>query len=313
MAMIRDPEPLIHPHDHISQHDHNLDPEIEDIEACLALIPGRILARSRPTRIVDAHAKGGAQAEQPRRDEENADLMPPPARPEFLRPFLGAGQDEDGDQHDGDGEERDDRVEGLPVQRDGAIDVFGVRVQGIKRLDDGDDEHDQRHHYEHIDPDEGVMRDAMPPQVRMTRAEYALREDDVDDEDQHHPRGDEDLRGDGHGDVGRVARPGDAHDLRDDAGHAEAEEHAGHDEFVAATPVRLEDEHVRDGAAEEEEEEDGADGDVDGFGGEAAQAGGFGWVRGAGRFGHGGGGRGVLMVGEKVLVTTLMNGGGRWE
>ena len=215
--------------------------------------------------------------------------MPPPPRPEFLGPLRRAREDEDGDQHDGDGEESDDGVEGLAVQRDGAIDVFGVRVEGVEGLDDGDDEHNKRHHDQHIDPNEGPMRDLMPPQVRVRSAEDALREDDVDDEHQHHPRGDEDLRGDGHGDVGRVARPGDAHDLRDDPRHAEAEEHAGHDEFVAAPAVRLEDEHVRAGAAEEEEEEDGADGDVDGFGGEAAQAGGFGWVGRAGEFGHGGG------------------------
>ena len=244
VAIIGNPEPLIHPHHHITQHHNDLDPEIEDVEARLALIPRRIRARPRASRIVDPHAEGRAQAEQCRGDEEDADLMPPPARSEFLWPLRQAGEDEDGDQHDGDGEEGDDGVHSLAVQGDGAIDVFGVRVEGIEGLDDGDDEHDQRHHNEDVYPDERPMRDFMPPQVRMARAEDSLCEDDVDDEHQHHPRSHKDLRGDGHAHVERVAGPHDAHDLCDDPRHAEAEEHAGHDEFVAPAPVGLEDEHV---------------------------------------------------------------------
>lgn len=267
VAMIRDPEPAIDADDDIGQHDDDLDAEIEDVEARLALIRGRVRARSRPARVVDARAEGGAEAEQRGRDEQDADLVPPPAGAEFFRPLADAGQEEDADEDDGDGEEGDDGVEGLAVQGDGAIDVFGVGVEGVEGLHDGGDEHDERQHDEDVGGDEGPVGEFVPAQVRVGGAEDALGEDEVDDEDEDDAGGDEDLRRDGDGYVGRVAGPDDAHDLGDDAGHAEAEEHAGHDEFVAAPPVRLEDEHVRDGAAEEEDEEDGADGDVDALGG----------------------------------------------
>lgn len=47
---------------------------------------------------------------------------------------------------------------------------------------------------------------------------------------------------------------------------------------MTAAEVDLEDGHVGDGADEVEEEEDGAEGDVDGDGGAAAEGGGCGWV-----------------------------------
>lgn len=78
----------------------------------------------------------------------------------------------------------------------------------------------------------------------MRGADDALGEDEVDDEEEDDARGDEDLRGDGEPDVGLVRGPGDAEDAAHDAGHAEAEEHAAHEEFVAAPLVDLQDCHV---------------------------------------------------------------------
>ena len=104
----------------------------------------------------------------------------------------------------------------------------------------------------------------------MIRADDALRKDEVGDEEEDYPRGGEDLRGDGHADVGWVDGPDDAGRERHNAGHAEAEEQTGEEELVVVAAVDLEDGHVEGCGGDEEDEEDGADGDVEGDGGEAA-------------------------------------------
>lgn len=115
----------------------------------------------------------------------------------------------------------------------------------------------------------------------MVRPQHALDEDQVGDEDDDDTRVGEDLGGDGDTDVFRVAGPDDAHDVCGDTGHGEAEEEAREDELVAAPAVALEDCHVEGGRADEEDEDDGGDGDVDGASWGEAEAGIFGRVRGA--------------------------------
>lgn len=151
----------------------------------------------------------------------------------------------------------------------------------VDAVDDADDEHEQA-------PDDGGEERAeddpgghAPAEMRMVRAQHALDEDQVGDEDDDDAGVGEDLGGDGDAGVYRVAGPDDAHDVCGDAGHGEAEEEAGEDELVAAAPVALEDCHVEDGGADEEGEDDGGDGDVDGAGWGAAEAGVFGGVGGA--------------------------------
>lgn len=76
-------------------------------------------------------------------------------------------------------------------------------------------------------------------------------------------------------DVGRVGCPDDAKSAGYDAGKGKAECHAGHEEFLAATEVYLEERHVDDGGEEEEEHEDCGDGCVDWVSGYEAYDGGF--------------------------------------
>lgn len=119
---------------------------------------------------------------------------------------------------------------------------------------------------------EEIGEEGVPAAVRVGGSDDALGEDEVDDEEEDDACGYEDGGGDGDGHVGRITAPDDTHDAGDDTGHAEAEHHGGHDEFVTATAVDLEDGHVGNGAAEEEEKEDGGDGDIDSHGGMAAQS-----------------------------------------
>jgi len=86
-----------------------------------------------------------------------------------------------------------------------------------------------------------------------------LGEDEIDDEEQHHARGDEDLGCKRDTDIKGSCRPNDAHDAGDGAGHAETEHHAGHDELMPPTLIELENDHVSDGTEDEEKEEDGGD------------------------------------------------------
>ncbi|TGO82994.1 hypothetical protein BPOR_0721g00020 [Botrytis porri] len=64
-------------------------------------------------------------------------------------------------------------------------------------------------------------------------------------------------------DVGGVRCPDDTKSAGDDAGKGKSEGHAGHEEFLAATEVYLEERHVDNGGEEEEEHEDGGEGCVD--------------------------------------------------
>lgn len=126
---------------------------------------------------------------------------------------------------------------------------------------------------------EGQAQRRMPAAIWMTGPDNPLREDEVDHKQQHHPCGNEDLRCDRNPDVHLSGRPYDAHDTGGDSSHAEPEHHAGHEKFVTAPLVQLEDSHVGDGAENEEDEEDSGDGYISMDGRHAAQAGTLGSIR----------------------------------
>ncbi|TGO16992.1 hypothetical protein BPAE_0457g00020 [Botrytis paeoniae] len=67
---------------------------------------------------------------------------------------------------------------------------------------------------------------------------------------------DENLGRERETDVGGVGRPDDTKSACYDAGKGKSEGHAGHEEFLAATEVYLEERHVNYGGEEEEEHED---------------------------------------------------------
>ena len=205
------------------------------------MVPGRVCRRARGE-VVGAGTEGGTEAEDRGRCDKDGDLGPESAGAEFLD--AGGAGDDEADDDERDGEEGDDGEESLAVEEDIAVDAAGVGVEGVEGLHDGSDDHDQGDDDEDIDGFEGGGEERVPARVGVGGADDALGEDDVDDEEEDHPGGDKDLGGDGETDVGLVGGPSDAQDAAHDAGHAEAEEHAAHEEFVAALLVDLQDGHV---------------------------------------------------------------------
>lgn len=114
----------------------------------------------------------------------------------------------------------------------------------------------------------------------MVRAHDTLGEDEVDQEQQQDTGLGKDTGGDGHLDVVRHGSPADAEAQRHDTGHAEAENDDREDELMISPTVHLKNEHVRGGSDEVDEEHHGADRDVQGDRGTAAQLGRLGRVGG---------------------------------
>lgn len=184
-----------------------------------------------------------------------------------------AAGDDECQEDERDGEEGDGGEVGPAEELDGAVGLTGGGVEGEEHVDGGSDDHDE-------DGDDGKVEagkeeaDGLgPAKEGVVGADDALREDEVGDEKEDDAGGGEDLGGDGDLDVGRAGGPDDAGGHGNDAGHAEAEEQAGEEELVVVPAVDLEDGHVEGGAGDEEDEEDGADWDVEGDGGEAAEDG----------------------------------------
>lgn len=174
------------------------------------------------------------------------------------------GEEEDQD-HDGDGEEGDHGEVSRAGELDIAIDAVGIVVEGVQALHDDGDNHRNTGDDQDIEGLKRPRKPNRPTQARKRRSQHALRKKQIYNEEEQDPRRDEDLRCNGNPYVIWVTGPCDAHGIRDETGHAEAECHGGGDEFVAAAVVALEEGHVGYSRGEEEEEEDGADGDVEVF------------------------------------------------
>lgn len=172
------------------------------------------------------------------------------------------------------------------------------RVQRVEHVHGGDDDHNEAGPDAEVQDPEGHAESPGPAEAGVVGADEALREDEVDDEEDDHAGLDEDAGGDGEADVVRVRGPGEAQDEGGGAGHAEAEEERREEELVVAPPVDLEDDHVGGGAGEEEDHEHRADGAVDRYGGDLAELCGRGRVRGRDGTGLEGG----------VLVSTFIFG-----
>ena len=200
------------------------------------MIPRRVGDRAGG-QVVGAGAEGGAEAKDSGRGEEDGDLGSEAAGAEFFD--AGGARDDEAEDDEGEGEEGDDGEEGLAVEEDVAVDAVGVGVEGVEGLDDGGDDHDERDDDQDVESFEEGREERVPAGVGVRGANDALGEDEVDDEEEDDAGGDEDLRGDGEADVGLVGCPCHAQDAAHDTGHAEAEEHAAHEEFVAALLVDL--------------------------------------------------------------------------
>ena len=152
--------------------------------------------------------------------------------------------DEEGDEDHGNGEKRDEDIEGAPVKDDVAVNAVGVGVEGVELLHHRGDDHDQGHDNEDIDSNGEVVYAGVPAGMGMLRAQDALCEEDIDNEEEHNPSRRKDLRGNGDWDTVRSTRPSDAHDHGNGTGHAKAKHHAGNDELMGPLAIDLEDRHV---------------------------------------------------------------------
>ena len=97
----------------------------------------------------------------------------------------------------------------------------------------------------------------------MRGPDYALGEEEIDDEEEEDSSGDKDVGRQGHSHIKGTGGPYDAHYQGGDSCHAEAEHHARYDEAMSSFLVDLEDGHVGCRADDEEGEEDGAYWNVD--------------------------------------------------
>lgn len=270
-------ETLVESRQSVREDDDELDDIVEAVEAGLLMEPPRLSWRH--TIVNYACSKGRTESEQARCEDEEEELVTHASGAEFLDAL--AARDDEAEADDG---HRQEGQEGEIGQGNGLDDVSLIDDGLLERVeadDETDDEHDQARNHGRDERAQDDPAGHAPAETRVVRPQHALDEDEVGDEDDDDASVSEDLGGDGDADVCRVAGPDDAHDVCGDAGHGEAEEEAGEDEFVAAAPVALEDCHVEGGGGDEEGEDDGGDGDVDGGGWGEAEDGVFGGVRGA--------------------------------
>ena len=147
--------------------------------------------------------------------------MPEPTRSELLEARLARHEEAEDDKEDG--EDGDSGEQRTAVKGD--IVRLGAphRVERVEGVDGEADEHEERADDDEIQDLERQRNQRVPAAVGVCGAQDALGEDQVDDEEDDDACGDEDLGRDGHGNVGRMRGPGEAHRAGGDARHAEAE------------------------------------------------------------------------------------------
>lgn len=130
--------------------------------------------------------------------------------------------------------------------------MLGGHVERVEAVHDGDNDHDERRANAKVQEAEEEIDGLAPAKSRVVGAQHALDENQVDDEEDDDACVGEDAGCDGDLGVLWFGGPDDAHNICDEAGHAEAKEESAEDEFVAASTVALEDGHVEDGAGDED-------------------------------------------------------------
>ncbi|KAI6769420.1 hypothetical protein HG531_010524 [Fusarium graminearum] len=91
---------------------------------------------------------------------------------------------------------------------------------------DSCDEHDKTGSYGKVKELEGQRSRLAPSNVWVVGSQYALGEDEVDDEKENNASVCKDIGGDGDARVGRIRSPCNAQDVCGYTGHAETEEEA---------------------------------------------------------------------------------------
>lgn len=274
LAAVGDVEAAIEAREGVAEDDDQLDGVVEDVVARLVVEPGWVVGWADDKG--HAGAEAGAEGEEGAGEGEEVDLGAHATLAELVHGGL-AGE-EQAECDDGEGEEGEDGEVGRCRELDIAKPLASLWVEGIETI------HNRRHNHDQTSTDaeeqelEEERRRLPPSQLGMIRPQNALREDEVDDEEEDDARIGKDTRRDGEADVGGMGRQADAQRVGDDAGHGETEEQGRQDELVRPPAVDLEDGHVEGGAADEEDDEDRGDGHVDGSGRAAAKLGNLGEV-----------------------------------
>ena len=181
MTVVWDKEALIDSYKHIKVDDHDLNREVENIEACFVLVIGWVGPWPIPTCIIDSGAERCTCAEKNSSHEEDRYLMPEPPAAKFLNAGR-ARYDETADDEQ-DREEGYDGVEGLTVELNVVVDAFCIQVECIIALDDGGNKGNQTDDDDDVDAHEGKVEEGMPAGVGMRGPNYALGKEEIDDQE----------------------------------------------------------------------------------------------------------------------------------
>ena len=259
-APVGDPEALVDPGDGEEVQHQDLQAKQDEVEGRLAVPPGRMRGelRRRPGR---AHPVAGDDEGAEAGQAEDIQLRPHGA---VLAEVLAVPRRR---QHDG--EEEEDKVgdvEEEQVEDGDALDPEGGDtldgVEGVEGEDGEGDDEDEGDADGDVGHRAGLAEHLVPAQMGVGGAEDAQGEEEEDDVEDEDADVGEDAGGDGEAHIGRSGCQRESEDEGGDAGHAEAEEGPREKEFVASSAVDLEDGHVGDGADEEDDNENGANGDI---------------------------------------------------
>jgi len=124
------------------------------------------------------------------------------------------------------------------------VDAFCVFGEYVETLNGTGNQCHQHYDYRDIQKLKRPRKSFCPSEDRERGSDNALREYEVDDEEEDDASSDEDLCRNGDGDASYASRPDETHGAGYYSGHAETEEEARHNEFVAAVEVDLEDYHM---------------------------------------------------------------------
>lgn len=179
---------------------------------------------------------------------------------------------DDGEENEREWQTCDHEDHGDGRELDVSVYAVDIRPERVDALYDCGDARCQDEHHQHVERGEGGLERLS--QSREYGKTESLGEDQVDDEGDEDTGVAEDVRCDGDSHVRFSCRPYDPHHAGCYACHIVAEQHAREPESVAPARVGYEEGHVTDGPEDEEDDEDGADWDVDGYGGYTADVGG---------------------------------------
>ena len=100
MAVVGDEEALVDSYDHVEVEDCNLYGEIENIEACFALIPGRVGPWPLPTCVIDSCAERCTCTQESSSEEQDCYLVPEAPGAKFLHASLARYDERADDEQD---------------------------------------------------------------------------------------------------------------------------------------------------------------------------------------------------------------------